>query len=98
MRARQNYSYVIEKIFGPQEVFLFIQKHANLSDYEMYETFNMGQDYAIFLPSGDIAKAQKIIAQNKFQPIDAGYVKSGPRQVIIKPRNIVFKSETLDLR
>ena len=27
MRARQNYTYVIEKIFNPQEVFLFIQTH-----------------------------------------------------------------------
>ena len=98
MRARGNFTYIIEKIFDPQEVFLFIQKHAGLSDYEMYETFNMGQDYAIFLPSGDIAKAQKIIIQNKFQSIDAGYIKSGPRQVIIKPKNITFKSETLDLR
>ena len=98
MRARQNYTYVIEKIFDPQEVFLFIQKNANLSDYEMYQTFNMGMDYALFIPEKDIQKAQKIIAKNRFRSIDAGYVKKGKKQVIIKPKNIIFKGETLDLR
>ncbi len=98
MRARQNFTYVIEKIFNPQEVFLFIQKHANLSDEEMYQTFNMGQDYALFIPEKQVVKAQKIIRKNKFQSLDAGNIKKGARQTIIKPKNIIFKGETLDLR
>lgn len=98
MRARQNYTYVIEKIFNPQEIFLFIQKHANLDDYEMYQTYNMGMDYAIFLPKKDIKKAQSIVKKNGFESIDAGYVEKGERQVIIKPKNLVYKSSTLDLR
>jgi len=98
MRAKQNFTYVIEKIFDPQEIFLFIQKHANLNDYEMYQTYNMGQDYALFIPEKDVQKAQKIITKNKFQSINAGYVEKGKRQVIIKPKNIIYKSETLNLR
>ncbi|MBI2622634.1 MAG: hypothetical protein HYW64_00890 [Candidatus Levybacteria bacterium] len=98
MRARQNFTYIIEKIFDPQEVFLFIQKHANLDDCEMYQTFNMGQDYAIFLPEKDIVKAQKIIKKHKFQSLDAGYMEKGERQVVIKPKNVTYKSSTLDLR
>lgn len=98
MRARQNFSYVIEKIFEPQKIFNFIQKHANLSDVEMYGTYNMGMDYAIFLPSKDVVKAQRIITKNKFQSINAGYVGKGERQVIIKPKNIIFKNSSLNLR
>jgi len=98
MRARQNYTYVIEKIFDPQEIFLCIQNHANLSDYEMYQTFNMGMDYALFIPEKDVEKAQRIITKNKFKSIDAGYIEKDKRQVIIKPKNIIFKGETLDLR
>lgn len=98
MRARQNFTYVIEKIFEPQEVFNFIQHHANLDDYEMYQTYNMGMDYAIFMPQKYIAKAQKIIKKLGFESIDAGYIEKGKRQVIIKPKNLVFKSESLDLR
>lgn len=98
MRARQKFTYVVERIFEPQEIFIFIQKHANLDDYEMYQTFNMGQDYAIFLPEKHVVRAQEIIRKNKFRSIDAGYVEKGERQVTIKPKNIAFKSETLDLR
>lgn len=98
MRARQNFTYVIEKIFPPQEVFNFIKHHANLDDYEMYQTYNMGMDYALFLPASHIKKAQKIIKKCGFASIDAGYVEAGERQVIIKPKNLIFKSESLDLR
>lgn len=98
MRARQNFTYVIEKIFDPQEIFNFIQQHANLNDYEMYQTFNMGQDYAIFIPEKEVKKAQKIISKNGFKSINAGHIEKGERQVIIKPKNIIFKGDTLDLR
>ena len=86
------------KIFEPQEVFLFIQKHANLTESDMYQTFNMGMDYAIFLPAAKVKKAQEIVRKNGFRSLDAGFVDKGERQVVIKPKNLVFKSETLDLR
>ncbi len=98
MRSRSSFTYVIEKIFEPQEIFNFIQKHANLSDYEMYQTFNMGMDYALFIPEKDIEKTQRIIKKHKLQSINAGYVKKGKRQVIIQPKNIIFSGETLNLR
>jgi len=98
MRAKQNLTYVIEKIIEPPEIFLFIQKHANLSDEEMYGTFNMGMDYVLFISEKDVRKTQKFIIKNGFKSINAGYVKKGERQVVIKPKNIVFKGETLDLR
>lgn len=98
MRARQQYTYVVEKLFDPQEVFLFIQRQANLSDYEMYQTFNMGQDYAMFVAKRDVKKAQEIVKKHGFKSIDAGYVEKGSRQVLIKPKGLTYKSETLELR
>lgn len=98
MRARQSFTYIVEKIFEPQEVFLFIQKQANLDDYEVYQTFNMGQDYAIFVAQKDVKKALSIIKKNEFHGLDAGYIARGPRQVKIIPKNLTFKSDTLDLR
>lgn len=98
MRARQNYSYLIERIFEPQEVFLFIQKQANLSDFEMYQTFNMGMDYAIFLPEKDAVKAQKIAESRGFKSLIAGVVEKAPRRVVIGPKNLVYEGNTLDLR
>ena len=98
MRSPRNFTYVIEKLFEPQEVFKFIQKHAGIDDYEMYGTYNMGQDYVIFLPASDVEKAQEIISQNGFESLDAGYIEKGERKVIIKPKNITFEGKTLDLR
>ncbi|MDO8639511.1 MAG: AIR synthase-related protein [bacterium] len=98
MRARSNFTYVIEKIFDPQEIFLFIQKNAHLSDYEIYETYNMGMDYAIFLPEKNIKKAKGIVKKNGFESISAGYLEKGERKVIIEPKKIIFKADTLDLR
>lgn len=98
MRANHEFTYVINKIFEPQEIFNFIQEHTNIDDEEMYGTFNMGQDYAIFLPKRDVNKALEIIRKNKFKGLNAGYIEKGPRQVIIKPKNIIFKGNTLDLR
>lgn len=98
MRARPSFTYIIEEIFDPQEIFLFIQKHANLSDEEMYGTYNMGMDYALFLPEKDMKKAQKIITKNGFQSLDAGVVKKGEKQVIITPKNLIYKGSTLSLR
>lgn len=98
MRARQNFTYLIEKLFDPQQVFIFIQQKAKISDFEMYQAFNMGQDYAIFLPAEDVDKALQIIKQNGFEGLDAGLVMTGERQVIMKPKNITFKGETLSLR
>ncbi|MBI2334478.1 phosphoribosylformylglycinamidine cyclo-ligase [Candidatus Daviesbacteria bacterium] len=98
MRSSRNFTYVIEKLFEPQEVFKSIQEAAGIDDLEMYQTFNMGQDYVIFLPAGDAQKAQQIISQNGFESLDGGFVEDGERKVIIKPKNIVFEGSTLDLR
>lgn len=98
MRGRPNFTYVIEKLFAPQELFTFMQKVSGMNDYDMYQTFNMGQDYAIFVPQKAVAKTLKIIKQNKFTGLYAGYVQTGIKQVIIKPKNLVYRGDTLNLR
>lgn len=98
MRAPQDFSYIIEKIFPIPELFSFIQQKSNLSDEEIYGTLNMGQDYALFLPSSEVVKAQEIIKNNGFESLDAGYIEAGDRKVVIKEKNIIFAGDTLDLR
>lgn len=98
MRARPNYTYVLDKIFDPQEIFFFIQEHSHLNDYEMYQTYNMGQDYALFIPNKDIDRAQEIVNQNGFKSINAGYVEEGEKKLIIQQKKLIYTSETLNLR
>lgn len=98
MRGKPEFTYMIENIFEPQEVFNFIQEHSGLDDREMYQTYNMGQDYAIFVDKSDIEKVLGIVQKNGFEALDAGVVQKGPKQVIIKTKNLTYTSETLDLR
>jgi len=98
MRSKRNFAYIIEKIIDSPELFKFVQENLRLSDYEMYQTFNMGMDYALFVDSKDVEEALRIIKKEGFSGIDAGYIKKGKRQVIIKPKNLVFSGDTLDVR
>ena len=98
MRAKASFTYFLEKIAVPSELFQFIQKRAGLSSYEMYSTFNMGQDYALFVKSRDTKKTLEIIKRNKFQGFDAGFIQKGERKVVIQPLNILYEGNTLDLR
>ena len=98
MRARPEFTYRIENIFEPQEVFNFIQEEAVLDDYEMYQTYNMGQDYAIFVAKKDVDQVLEIIKQNGFEGVNAGIIEEGKKQVIIEPKNLTYSAETLDLR
>lgn len=98
MRAQESFSYIIEKVPEPQEEFMLIQKTAKISDMEMYGNFNMGAGFALFLPKDDVQKAIRTIAKHNITVLDAGYIASGEKEVIIKPKNITFNSHTLNLR
>ncbi|MBI2022735.1 phosphoribosylformylglycinamidine cyclo-ligase [Candidatus Daviesbacteria bacterium] len=98
MRARQEFSYIITQRPPIPQVFKFIQEKSGLSDEEMYATFNMGVGFAVLLPKEDIEKAQDIAKKHGFNSWNAGVVEEGQKQVVIKPLNITFSSESLGVR
>ena len=99
MRANRELSYVIGPIPEPQPVFKFIQEQSRNDDTEMYGNFNMGAGFAIFVPEKDVELAQRIAKNNHgLNSGKSGYVEKGNKQVVIGPKNIVFKSETLGVR
>lgn len=98
MRANRDFSYVIDKIPQPQPVFKFIQEQSGNDDQEMYGNFNMGAGFAIFMPQAQVEMAQKIAIGNGLNSLKAGYIDKGSRQVLIRPKGIVFKGETLGVR
>lgn len=98
MRAAKNFTYQITQIPPIPPIFNFIQEHAEASDEEMYATFNMGAGFAIFLPVSDVERAQEIAQKNNFKSWNAGIVEEGKKQVIIKPKNVTFKEDSLGVR
>ena len=99
MRAERELSYIIDDIPSPQAEFLLIQEVSGNDDQEMYGNFNMGAGFAVFIPSEQVDRARGVAWHNNgLRALHAGHVEEGPKQVVIKPKNLIYKSDTLDLR
>lgn len=98
MRPRKAFTYKLERLFDPQEEFSYIQKKAGLSDYEMYETFNMGQDYALYIAPSEVNKALAIIKKHGFAGMNAGILKWGSKRVVLKEKRIIYTEDSLKIR
>ncbi len=98
MRANCDFTYLISQIPPIPPIFAFIQENSGNTDYDMYGTFNMGAGFAIMLPTDQVQKVQEIAQKNNLKSWNAGMVENGERQVVIKPKNIKFSGETLNLR
>ncbi|MBI2029142.1 phosphoribosylformylglycinamidine cyclo-ligase [Candidatus Gottesmanbacteria bacterium] len=98
MRAKPKFSYIITSLSKTPEVFTFIQNNSGLLDKEMYETFNMGAGFAVYVSKNDVKKVITIAKSCKIRAWEAGFIKSGKKQVEIKPRNIIFESDSLKVR
>lgn len=100
MRATNDFTYRLTTIPDPQPEFTFMQQATGTSDSEMWGNFNMGAGFAVYVPDAQ-AQAQAVIDTAErlgFKALKAGHVETGPKQVIIEPKNIVFKGDTLEVR
>ncbi|MEM5834802.1 MAG: AIR synthase-related protein [Candidatus Aenigmatarchaeota archaeon] len=97
MRARKPFTYVIENVPEPplifQELIEFGKKYGfDVSDFENYQVWNMGVGYIIIGPKFDVDAIRKVVRRkSNIEVYELGYVKKGEKQVIIKPKNIVYK-------
>lgn len=106
MRPVQSFTYIITQLPTQQPLFKFIQENnGNVSDRKMYETFNMGAGFAIYVDPKDVATVLRVTKRLRkklglpFKCTHAGYIeKSSEPQVIIKPKNIEFGPKDLEIR
>lgn len=98
MRANKEFSYIINQIPPISPLYEFIQHESQSSDYDMYSTFNMGAGFAVIVPQSQVSKVQQIAEKNNLKSWDAGVLEEGNKKVVIKPKDITFEGETLNLR
>ncbi len=98
MRGRPVFSYVIDTVPPIAEIFKFIAKQTNNSDEDMYGNYNMGAGYAVYLPHADAVRAQSVAKSCGLQSWIAGKVETGSKQVVIKPKGLIFQAESLKVR
>jgi len=71
----------------PQRVFKDMQKQGQVSDYEMYRTFNMGMGFAIVCaPEAADGIMKKLKTKSKI----VGRVVKGERGVVVPSKNLVY--------
>lgn len=99
MRFPGNFTYVIEKIPKPQEIFPFLQKAGSITNEEAYGNLNMGAGFALFVPQEEARCMIDLASVLGFEAFDAGYVQASPdRKVVIKPKRLVYTGDTLQIR
>lgn len=98
MRSTKVLSYVMHEVPPVPAEFDFMQKQTGTDDKEMYGTFNMGAGYAIYVPGTQAQQVVDIAAEQGLKAWVAGSVEAGPKQVVIKPKNITFAADSLEVR
>jgi phosphoribosylformylglycinamidine cyclo-ligase len=98
MRANRDFTYIINIVPTPQPVFTFIQSISHLTDKEMYETFNMGAGFALFLPASEVSTVQQCAIRHGLNVLHAGIVSTGAKCVRIKPLGITLPGKSLRVR
>ncbi len=75
-RIRKNVCFYLDDIFEPQPIFKIIQKLGNVSNEEMYRTFNMGMGMAVVVEKREADEALQIL--NKYTEAKiVGKIKEG---------------------
>jgi phosphoribosylformylglycinamidine cyclo-ligase len=98
MRADRELGYFIDEIPEPQPVFRFIQEQSGNDDEEMYGNLNMGAGYAVFVPAKQTYRTLEALMDAGYEAMVAGQVVNGPKQVVIRPKQIIFDKDSLNLR
>jgi phosphoribosylformylglycinamidine cyclo-ligase len=103
MRAPQSFAYVIDHLPTHRPIFDFLQEHGPVSDEEAYGNLNMGAGFALIIHPDDrklFAELYQLVdVKRRFSSVTAGHVeKSDVKKVVIRPKGLEFKAETLAVR
>jgi phosphoribosylformylglycinamidine cyclo-ligase len=99
MRAPQNFEYVIEKLPTQLEIFDFIKTYGKVEEKEMYQTFNMGAGFALYVDEGECDKVVEIAKKHNLRAYRAGFIREAEKKrVIVEERGLKWESESLAIR
>lgn len=100
MRARQPFTFVIETLPTERPIFALLQKHGPIDDREAYGNLNMGAGFAIYVAEKDAQETIEVIRYSdpNLRAFVAGHIEEGEKKVVIKPKGLEYKAETLAVR
>lgn len=98
MRHKKELTYKITDFPPVPKVLQFIVEQGKLDDKEAYGNLNMGAGFAIFVPEKDVPQVLKLAETHNIKVYNTGVVEAGDKKVIIEPKNIIFKKQSLQVR
>lgn len=98
MRANKHFTYRINTMPPPQPIFELIQKVTGSTDRDMYDTYNMGGGFSVFVPQKSVETVLKISRKLKIKAWENGVVEKGPKKVVLEPLGLEFSSDELVIR
>jgi phosphoribosylformylglycinamidine cyclo-ligase len=97
MRPPKQLTYRITDLPAVPEVLAFLAERSDMDAHSAYSTFNMGSGYAVYSPAGTGERVVEIARRLGHDAVLAGRVEDGPRQVIVEPVDVLYKTDELDL-
>lgn len=94
-RARFPFTYTIESMPEPPLIFSSLVEWGkslgfDVSDTENYQVWNMGVFIVLIAPRGEADKIVGVCEKHRIEVYRLGHVDRGERQVVIKPKRIVY--------
>lgn len=90
MRPLQPFTYRVQQVPKPHEVFTFMMEHGKISLENAYKAFNMGIGFVVIVEEQYVRAVEDIALECVLVAMNLGVVEEGPRQVIIEPHDLVF--------
>ena len=85
-RVGLRHGYIIDNLPKPPQIFQLIQKYGNVTDEEMYHTFNMGIGMCVVVPKNCVDDVVQTVEKHKKKVFILGRVKEDEeRKIVIKP-------------
>lgn len=98
MRADQALSYVVEHVPEVPPIFGVLTKAAHMDAAQAYGTFNMGAGFAVFVDTGQGARAREVAKAAGAELVPIGRVERGPKCVVLRPLGVTFDGASLQIR
>lgn len=98
MRAKNSFTYEINDTGKIPNVFKILKKETQLSDKEMYSTFNMGAGFAVYADPEYSKQIIYLSQKNGVRAWIAGKVLKGKKQINIVPLKISYNADDLNIR
>jgi phosphoribosylformylglycinamidine cyclo-ligase len=97
MRAPTSLTYRVHHLPEVPEVLEFLVAEAGLDAHAAYSTFNMGSGVALYCRAGDAEEIVRVARAHGLGALLAGGVETGPRQVVLEPAGVRFRSGEFEL-